>query len=382
MTHASMAHGRGNWQGISLTLKIAVSVYWALMLAGVVVTVAILRDAEQEIATDYRRRSDLFVHHFASFAEAQTGDTELGARASTLASELAIPFVQILGKDGGIDVGAPTPGAWVEKRTAVAHRVQDDDSYEIAFHYPALSRAVQAKRKAIIAGMSAGFFAFGLFLTWLLRYLLTGPFDDMIATAGTISAGDTARRFAVNRRDEFGYLAQFINEVMEKLMQQRRLSRRSSPHGRRKLKFERTETNDIEPARICFEITESVAIAKIENVKQLIAELKRRGFRFALDDFGRGFSSFTYLQELPVDFIKIDGSFVQCMDTIPARRATVEAINQIGHAMNLKTVAEFVETAAVLATLREIGVDYAQGFGIAKPAPLYERVPALRQRQA
>lgn len=770
------------------------------MLAGILITLWILRNVEQEITTDYQRRSDLFAHHFIASVESQTGSIGLEARARALAAEFAIPLVHLTGTKGALHIGTATPGAWVEKRTAVAHRARGDDSYEIAFHYPSLAQAVQLKRKTIIAGMSAGFFAFGLFLTWLLRYLLTGPFDNMIQAARAISAGDTARRFAINRRDEFGYLAQFINEVMDKLMQQREalksalfaaqtseaevyrqkeklqvtlnaiadavvatdaagivgyinpsaerltgwsrkqalgmplaevlniviapareaqsdvasrclktgktveglddavLIRRdgqevavghsASPilaasgdvtgcvvifrdvsearqlsqqltfaathdhltrlYNRREFEcqlrtaleeahkgirpsalcfidldhfklindtcghtagdellrqiaaalrahvrasdsvarlggdefavllkgcslskgreiaeallkainasrfvwqqqrfdigasigvvalsaeqadekdalaaadlaaymakdagrncvrayggddrtiqerlgemhwvariqdalkedrfqlymqpvialhatapgqfgreillrlidergaivlpgvflpaaerynlmpqidhwvinrvftylaatpqdsccytinlsgqtlssdlldfiIERSETNNIEPARICFEITESVAIARLDNVKRLITALKRRGFRFALDDFGRGFSSFTYLEELAVDFIKIDGSFVQSMDTIPARRATVEAINQIGHAMNLKTVAEFVETAAVLATLREIGVDYAQGFGIAKPEPLYERVPTLKQRQA
>ena len=96
------------------------------------------------------------------------------------------------------------------------------------------------------------------------------------------------------------------------------------------------------------------------------------GFRFALDDFGAGMSSFAYLKNLPVDYIKIDGGFVKEMDRDPVSRSMVTAINKIGHAMGLHTIAEWVESPAILEELRSIGVDFAQGYAIARPMPIGE----------
>jgi EAL domain-containing protein (putative c-di-GMP-specific phosphodiesterase class I) len=97
--------------------------------------------------------------------------------------------------------------------------------------------------------------------------------------------------------------------------------------------------------------------------------------RFALDDFGSGMSSFAYLKALPVDFLKIDGSFVRRIAFDPVDHAMVEAINKLGHVMKISTVAEFSENEAVLALLRQMGVDFAQGNGIAEPRPLTEVLP-------
>jgi diguanylate cyclase (GGDEF)-like protein len=120
---------------------------------------------------------------------------------------------------------------------------------------------------------------------------------------------------------------------------------------------------------ICFEITETAAIANFDKAAHLIRELKQLGCGFSLDDFGSGMSSFGYLKHLPVDHLKIDGTFVRNINADPIDRAMVEAINKVGHVMGITTIAECVELPETLAILRDIGVDYAQGFAIARPQP-------------
>lgn len=128
----------------------------------------------------------------------------------------------------------------------------------------------------------------------------------------------------------------------------------------------------VPPHRICFEVTETAAITNLTQALGLIQQQKRIGCRFMLDDFGSGLSSFTYLKNLPVDGIKIDGAFVKDMVANSMDCAMVEAINNIGHAMGLITVAEYVEDATILQRLREIKVDYVQGHGVQQPASLEE----------
>ncbi len=118
---------------------------------------------------------------------------------------------------------------------------------------------------------------------------------------------------------------------------------------------------------ICFEVTETAAISNLRQARKFIGELHGLGVRFALDDFGTGLSSFAYLKELSVDFLKIDGAFIRDITTDPVGYELVRTINQIGQLLQMQTIAEFVESAASLQALRDIGVDYAQGYYLSEP---------------
>jgi len=135
--------------------------------------------------------------------------------------------------------------------------------------------------------------------------------------------------------------------------------------------------NKLAAGAMCFEITETAAIANLGNVVYFMRELKTRGCHFALDDFGSGLSSFMYLKTLPVDYLKIDGQFIENVTRNPVDRSMVEAISQVGKAMGLQTIAERVESAEVLAELGRLGISFAQGFHIAKPRTIKD-FPYLR----
>jgi EAL domain-containing protein (putative c-di-GMP-specific phosphodiesterase class I) len=128
---------------------------------------------------------------------------------------------------------------------------------------------------------------------------------------------------------------------------------------------------------VSFEITESAAVANLNQAGKLIEVLKEEGCKFALDDFGTGLSSFAYLKNLEVDYLKIDGSFVRAMVDDPVAKTMVSAINQVGQAMGLLTIAEYAENPQILEQLKAIGVDYAQGYALSKPMPFQQLLHEL-----
>jgi len=125
------------------------------------------------------------------------------------------------------------------------------------------------------------------------------------------------------------------------------------------------------PAAICFELTETVAVNNLEAAAEFMSECQAMGIRFALDDFGTGTSSFGYLKTLPVDYLKIDGGFVKNIEHDGVDLAMTETINRIGHIMGKKTIAEYAENEAIIAMLKTMGVDFAQGYGVCLPKPLF-----------
>jgi len=128
--------------------------------------------------------------------------------------------------------------------------------------------------------------------------------------------------------------------------------------------FRKTE---IQPEKICFEVTETVAISNLNAAISFMTILKSIGCRFALDDFGSGLSSFAYLKNLPVDYLKIDGVFVKDIVDDPIDYVMVKSIHNIGQVMGMETIAEFVENDEIIDLLNIVGINYAQGYGVGKP---------------
>jgi diguanylate cyclase (GGDEF)-like protein/PAS domain S-box-containing protein len=143
------------------------------------------------------------------------------------------------------------------------------------------------------------------------------------------------------------------------------------------------DATGVPPELICFEITETSAVASVADATRFMNALREKGCRFSLDDFGSGWSSFSYLKNLPVDFLKIDGEFVRDITQDPLDQAIVGSINEIGHTMGLQTIAEFVETPEILERLQALGIDYAQGYAVAEPRPIDEhlRSPSIVARE-
>jgi len=143
---------------------------------------------------------------------------------------------------------------------------------------------------------------------------------------------------------------------------------------------EQISRSGVAPRLLCFEITESVAMANMQKAQNFMHTLKRLGCRFSLDDFGTGLSSFAYLKLFPVDTLKIDGSFVRDIATNQVSQSVVAAISEVARVMGLETVAEFVQNEASRNLLRDLGVAWGQGYLLGEPAPLSGCLAGVRQR--
>jgi len=161
------------------------------------------------------------------------------------------------------------------------------------------------------------------------------------------------------------------NDVPEEAVYSINLSGRSmADHGFLDFLLSQLDHSSVRPGNLCFEVTETAAISNLSFARTFMETLRQRGCRFSLDDFGSGLSSFSYLKNLPVDYLKIDGSFVRDVHCDPVHYAMVRSMNEVGHAMNMKTIAEFVEHPEVIRCLSAIGVDFLQGYEYSRPRPL------------
>ena len=133
-------------------------------------------------------------------------------------------------------------------------------------------------------------------------------------------------------------------------------------------------SSDVPLEKITFEITETVAAGSFQFIQSFIKQIKEFNCKFSLDDFGTGYSSYAYLKSLDVDYLKIDGAFVKDILNNDSDVAIVKSMNEIAHSLGLETIAEYVENDEILNQLQEIGVDYAQGWGVHKPIPLNDLV--------
>ncbi len=199
----------------------------------------------------------------------------------------------------------------------------------------------------------------GLFLPAAERYHLMPAIDRWvvaraIAMLGEASAGGSYGLISINLSGQTlsdGSFSEFIQSLLA--------------------------GSSVPPSRLCFEITETTAISDLDQAKRFIQAIREHGVLFSLDDFGTGLSGFTYLKELPVHYLKIDGSFVKEICRDPVAATMVSAINDVAHTMGLKTVGEFVEDDDIRRRLKDIGIDYGQGYGIAKPMPFVEYLADL-----
>ncbi|MGK0442862.1 MAG: diguanylate cyclase (GGDEF)-like protein [Pseudohongiellaceae bacterium] len=197
---------------------------------------------------------------------------------------------------------------------------------------------------------------------------LTSP-EDFIEAAEKINRMPKVDRWMVNS------VFEWMENNSDKMAQMNGISINLSGcsiNDGRFLKFllDVIENTTVPTSKICFEVTETATISNLNYAVDFINEVKRTGCKFSLDDFGTGMSSYEYLQKLPVDYLKIDGVFIKDVVDNKKNYALVKSINELGHFLGIETIAEYVEDQEILDVLKEIGVDYAQGYGIEKPVLL------------
>ena len=198
---------------------------------------------------------------------------------------------------------------------------------------------------------------------------------DFVSSQELISAAESLE---VTTRIDQWVCEKVFKDISEKAKAQIRIPNISinlSGHSIVSVAFERflldlTNEYQVPTGCICFEITESVAVKSISRAQKFIHNMKAVGYKFSLDDFGVGYCSFNYLNQLDVDHVKIDGSFVSAMLDDATQFATVQAITNVARTMNIKTIAEFVEKPEIIKALKVIGVDYGQGYIFGKPSPI------------
>ncbi|WP_299080225.1 EAL domain-containing protein [uncultured Paraglaciecola sp.] len=248
--------------------------------------------------------------------------------------------------------------AWVSH----IHHALQNDSFELYFqHYQALSKNAAGHHYEVLLRMhdkEGNTILPGSFLPAAERYSLTAQIDRWVI------------------ENYFNWLANNPLHQSELTRVSINLSGHSLADKDLKLfALNAFEKYKIPYNKVCFEITESMAILKIDETIEFIDTFHKLGCLFALDDFGSGFSSYNYLKNLPVDQVKIDGSFVRDILVDPVDMAMVNSIKDVAKAMGMETVAEFVESTEIMVELGKMGVDFAQGFGVAKPLPLSEFIP-------
>ncbi len=200
-----------------------------------------------------------------------------------------------------------------------------------------------------LADEQAGLLPPGVFIPAAERYQQMRALDRWVVRAALshLAASGDAMRYGINVSAQSLCDAAFLDFVLGQL-----------------------DGAGVPPGQICFEITETAAITDLKHALRFMGALKERGCRFALDDFGSGFASFGYLKTLPVDYLKIDGHFVKDIPADPFDDAVVQAIRRIAEALGLRTIAESVESEAILTRVKAIGIDFAQGYTLAEPRPL------------
>lgn len=250
-------------------------------------------------------------------------------------------------RDGETQWAIRIPRALNENRFCLyQQRILDLDSSDDGLHYEILLRMIGEDGSLIMPNS---------FLPAAERYKLATDIDTWVV------------------RQVFEWLAQHPEHLAELRTCAINLSALSiSNEAFHAFVVQQLDACGIPPEKICFEITETVAISNLTSATRFIKALKTLGCQFALDDFGSGLSSYAYLKNLPVDILKIDGMFVKDILNDRMDFATVKSINEIGHVMGHRTIAEFVENDEILDKLREIGVDFAQGYGVAMPVLLFE----------